>query len=293
MMDITADRKKVVVIGMGLIGGSIALSLKKAGIKVTGLDLDEKVLELVQKKGIEAYHLESHGMAEKTALPAIFTDAKAIFLSIPVSHISDVIKLIAKYVPQGTVITDTGSVKKMVVQEAEALLVDKAAFVGGHPMAGSENSGFEWAREDMFSGVPYIITPTANTNAEALWTTIKLVERIRAKPVLMSPEEHDKIIAALSHLPQVISTTLVNTVAEVYPNNRILNLSGGGWRDTTRIAGSNAVMWKDILISNKDEILPLISAFKEQLSILESAIRKCDEAVIKEKLNNSKIYNKR
>lgn len=285
--------KKVVIVGLGLIGGSIAMALRKNGMKVFGLDSDENVLELARQKGIETYLFDTQGMADKTAIPDIFADVDIVFVSLPVSRIVDAVKIIAGYIPQNTIITDTGSVKKAIVSEIEAILPDGSAFVGGHPMAGSENSGFEWAREDMFWGAPYVLTPTARTDAEALWTMIKLVKDLGGKPVIMSVEEHDRMAAAASHLPQIISTTLVNAVSEIYPKDRVMELAGGGWRDTTRIAGSNAFMWKDILIYNKDEILPLISTFKEQLLLLESAIGTSDGDAIIERFQNARVYKSR
>jgi len=284
--------KKALVVGLGLIGGSIAMGLKKMGMKVVGLDSEQEVLELARNKGIETHRFDTRGMADKTAIPDVFADAGLVFVSLPVSHIVPAVKMIAEYVPRDALITDTGSVKKAVVRETEAFLPEGAAFVGGHPMAGSENSGFEWAREDMFYGAPYILTPTPKTDAEALWAMVKLARDLGGKPVIMSPEEHDRIVAAVSHLPQIISTTLVNAVAEARQNH-VADLAGGGWRDTTRIAGSNAAMWKDILIYNKGEILPLISSFKEQLWLLESAIKNSDEAAIKERLQNAKEYKGR
>lgn len=285
--------KKAVIVGLGLIGGSIAMALRKNGMKVFGLDSDENVLELARQKGIETYPFDTQGMADKTAIPDIFADVDIVFVSLPVSRIVDAVKIIAGYIPQNTIITDTGSVKKAIVSEIEAILPDDSAFVGGHPMAGSENSGFEWAREDMFWGAPYVLTPTARTDVEALWTMIKLVKDLGGKPVIMSVDEHDRMAAAASHLPQIISTTLVNAVSEIYPKDRVMNLAGGGWRDTTRIAGSNAFMWKDILIYNKDEILPLISTFKEQLLLLESAIGTSDGDAIIERFQNARAYKSR
>jgi prephenate dehydrogenase len=280
------------VIGLGLIGGSIAKALKKMGIKVVGLDSDEQTLAMAKMEGIKTYCFNTQGMADETAIPDILSNTGIIFLCVPVSFISSTVRVIANHVPRGAIITDTGSVKKVIVRDVEAVLPDGVSFVGGHPMAGSERSGFGWAREDMFYGAPYILTPTPGTDAEILWTMVKLVRDLGAKPIIMSPEEHDRVAAAVSHLPQIISTTLVNAVAEVHPEGSVMDLAGGGWRDTTRIAGSNAVMWKDILISNKDEILPLISAFKEQLSVLESAIKSSDEAVIKGRFQNAKAYKK-
>jgi prephenate dehydrogenase len=285
--------RKAIVAGLGLIGGSIAMALKNNGFAVIGLDSDENALEMARQKGIEGYRFDMKGMADKTAIPHIFADADIVFVSLPVCCIVDAIRIIAGYLPQNAIITDTGSVKKIIVHEIENALPDSIFFVGGHPMAGSENSGFQWAREDLFVGAPYVITPTDRTHAEAVWTVIKLVTAMGAKPVIMSPEEHDRMAAAASHLPQLVSTTLVNAVSGSCPKDRIMELAGGGWRDTTRIAGSNAFMWKDILICNKDEILPLISAFKEQLLYLEAAIASSEGNTIIERFQNAKAYKSR
>ncbi|MDI3481183.1 MAG: prephenate dehydrogenase [Tepidanaerobacteraceae bacterium] len=285
--------KKVVIVGMGLIGGSLAMALKKNGMHVYGLDSDGNVLEMARHKGIESYRFDAQGMADKMAMPHIFADTDIVILSLPVSGICEAAKIIADFLPEGAIITDTGSVKKAIVREIEAVLPDGVSFVGGHPMAGSENSGFEWAREDLFDGAPYVLTATAQTDAEALWAMTKLVKAIGAKPVVMSPEEHDKTAAAASHLPQLISTALVNAVSKKCKKNRLMELAGGGWRDTTRIAGSNAFMWKDVLIYNRDEILPLISSFKEQLLLLEAAIESSDGDTIIERFQNARAYKNR
>lgn len=278
------------VIGLGLIGGSIAKALKKKGMKVIGIDSDEQAISMAKGEGIEAHYFNKQGMAGNTAIPDIFSDTGIIFLCVPVNTIFPIVRAMVNFIPKGAIITDTGSVKKSVVRDVESVLPDGVYFIGGHPMAGSERSGFRWAREDMFCEAPYILTPAPGTDAEVLWTMVKLVKELGANPIIMSPEEHDRVVAAVSHLPQIISTTLVNAVAQVHPEGDILGQAGGGWRDTTRIAGSNAAIWKDILISNKDEILPLISAFKEQLSILESAIKTSDEIAIKERFQNAKAY---
>jgi len=285
--------KKAAVIGLGLIGGSIAAALKKAGIGVIGVDFDDTTLALAKSDEVIDEGLNIGKVIDGTAGLGIFDDISVAFMCLPVSAIASTLEKIMEYIPSGTIITDTGSVKKAVIREVEPVLTEGVAFVGGHPMAGSENSGYKWSRADMFFGAPYILTPTSNTDAEALWTMIKLVKDIGAKPFVMTPEEHDRAVAAVSHLPQIVSTTLVNTVEIFHPEGKVIELAGGGWRDTTRIASSNANMWKDIFVSNKDEILPLLTVFKEQLSAIESAIYEADEEKIKTLFHTAQSYKNR
>jgi prephenate dehydrogenase len=284
------SNKKVVIIGLGLIGGSIARALKKAGFCVAGIDVDNDRLKRALFENVIDEMLNIKTVADDCETFSILNGAQTIFLSLPASDVLPVVNIISKYIPENTVVTDTCSIKKKMVKEMHRILPRRVDFVGGHPMAGSERSGYEYSREDLFYGAPYVVTPTHITDAEAIWSVVKLIMEIGARPVIMSPEQHDTIVAAVSHLPQIVSTTLVNTLKAVYPDGNVLYLAGGGWRDTTRIARSGSGMWKDILALNKDDVLPLISEFKRQLSAMENSIRRDDSSGIGLMFNCAKDY---
>ncbi|WP_422446080.1 prephenate dehydrogenase [Thermoanaerobacterium sp. DL9XJH110] len=283
--------KKVAVMGLGLIGGSLAKAFNKMGVKVTGFDVDDETLALAKNDGvIDGSSGNIRDIKDEEKLKQALKDVNLVFLCVPVFDIAPVLRRVMNCIPKGAILTDTGSVKKSVIDAVEPFLAPGVTFIGGHPMAGSERSGYRWSRPDLFMGASYVITPTSSTGAEELWTLVQLVRDLGARPVLMSPEDHDLAVAAVSHLPQVISTTLVNTVKRVHPGGDVINVAGGGWRDTTRIAASGTRMWSDILIANKDRILPLIAAFKEELSILETAIENSDERGIEQFFNAAREY---
>lgn len=257
--------KKVVIAGVGLIGGSLGLALTQRNLagEVVGVDPDGKNLALAVKLGAIR---RTEVLAE--ALPG----ADLFILAAPIGVTLGVLEMALPYLTQGTIITDVGSVKGRLVERARKMVPEGVHFVGGHPMAGLEVAGVAGAREDLFEGASYILTPNGHTDRSAVHRLKKLVEAIGACPVVLGAREHDRAVAVISHLPHLLAATLVNTVSVEQDPELLLKLAGGGFRDTTRIAASNAGMWRDILLTNREMVLEAIRQFRGELEQMEQSI---------------------
>ena len=262
--------KKVVVIGIGLIGSSLARVIKRDGLaeKVVAVDKNPEFLQQALDLGVadEVY-------AEiKDALE----DADLIVLATPVGVYGELTREIVKYAKPETIITDVGSVKKFAVAEIEKNVGDKNVIVvGGHPVAGTEKSGPEAGFAELFTGRWCILTPGEKSQPQAVEKVAEMWKSAGMKIDTMSVEHHDKVMAAVSHLPHLIAFSIVGTVADLegYEQQEIIKYSASGFRDFTRIAGSDPTMWRDILLTNKETILELIQRFVEDLIALQRNIR--------------------
>lgn len=248
---------RMAVMGVGLIGGSLALALKQAGAvgEVVGCGRGRPNLEKALELGVI-------DRFTRDPLEAV-RDADLVFLATPVKTLATVVKQCLPALKPGAIITDGGSVKAEVVRAIEPLLPQGVHFVPGHPIAGTEQSGAEAAFSTLYQGKRCILTPTENTNPQAL----KLVERmwqIAGSTVVSMPmEKHDRILAAISHLPHMVAYSLVNAVGSYdhYEEN-ILEYSAGGFRDFTRIASSDPTMWRDIAETNREALLEMMEQFE-------------------------------
>jgi prephenate dehydrogenase len=196
--------------------------------------------------------------------------------------------VILPFLAPGAVVTDVGSTKSEIVATAESLLPPGINFVGGHPMAGSEQNGVKGADPYLFENAFYLLTPTGKTKPEALEKIRRLAAGVGAKVVEMAPERHDLAVAAVSHLPHVLAASLVNTVARMPESESIMPIAAGGFRDTTRIAASSPQMWRDILMTNRDQVLKMIRNFRLEVDIIEKAIEKGDEESILSHLTDAR-----
>ncbi len=259
--------KKLTIIGVGLIGGSLAMALRKKGMvgEIVGVGRSISNLELAVKLDVIDKFT--------TDAAAGVLDADLVVIATPVASTPEVVKKIATYLKQGAIVTDVGSVKKAIVKDAEKLLPSGVHFVGGHPVAGTEESGVGAAFPALFENRRCILTPTAKTDKEALKKVKDIWEAAGSEVIVMDAEKHDSILAAVSHLPHVIAYSLVNTVDNVRDfEESILNYSAGGFRDFTRIASSSPEMWRDICLLNRKAILDMIDRFEEELSALKKSI---------------------
>jgi len=266
---------KLVVIGVGLIGGSFALALKKAkAVKhVTGVGRSRKNLAAALKMRIidEA----STDVAQAVA------DADLVLLAMPVGQMAEVMARIAPHLPQRAVVTDGGSTKQDVVAYARRFLgAHFPRFVPAHPIAGTENSGAAAAFADLYRGKNVIITPQPETTARALRLVRMAWQRCGARIVRLETQEHDAIFAAVSHLPHVLVFALVNSLARRADAKKLFGFSAGGLRDTVRIAGSSPEMWRDICAANRDELLAVLDDFEDELESVRSAIESGDGATL-------------
>jgi len=274
------DFKKITVIGIGLIGSSFALALKKQGFNgtITGVGRNEDNLINAKELGmIDAYSTD-HAEGVK--------DADLIMLASPVGQFEPIINEIKNSIKPGAIVTDVGSVKAEVIKKLEPLMPDNVSFVAGHPIAGKESSGIEEAAADLFQNANYIYTPTPATDRDALAKVIDLWSSIGAITVQMTPDEHDLIFAAVSHMPHVIAYSIVNSILEI--DNNMLAYSGGGLKDMTRIAMSPPELWRDICSFNKGNILMALKTFSSSISHMIDLFEKSDWSAIEREFRKAK-----
>jgi len=267
--------KKVAILGMGLIGGSLALALQQKGLveEVIGIDRKEENIKIAQAR--EAIHRGTTDFATGVK------EADLVILATPVGAITELVRQITPYLKPGCLLTDVGSTKLKVVQEVEAIIPSHLFFVGGHPMTGSDKSGMQAARADIFQGATYLFTPTEKTNLMALEAIKSLISSLGCKIMEMSPDQHDLAVASISHLPHILAVSLVSLVGKLSQENTNLPyLAAGGFRDTTRVASSHPIMWRDICLTNKEGILQIIEEFENVLQETKKIILQEDNEEI-------------
>jgi len=258
---------RLAIIGVGLIGGSFARALREAGVvkTVVGIGRSRANLETALSLGIidEISQNPVEGVR----------DAQMVFISIPVCTIPAMVQTIAASLAPGCIITDGGSVKADIVRECERLTPPGCYFVGGHPIAGTENTGSAASFATLYKGKRCILTPTERTDSKALDTVSRLWQAAGANVCSMEPGHHDRIFAEISHLPHVVAYALVHAVgtADVEGEN-VLSYTAGGFRDFTRIASSDPVMWRDIALMNRQALLASIDGFSSSLAELRRRI---------------------
>lgn len=275
----------VAIIGLGLIGGSLAKAIKQRGMadRIIGYGRSAERLARAQGLGlIDRYSVTlEQGLGE----------ADLIVIGTPVRIICQQLLEITPFLRHGAVVTDVGSVKSPIVKTAESAMPATAHFVGGHPIAGTENSGFESALDDLFENRICVLTPTGQTDREACSRLERFWNMIGSRVVHMDVKTHDIIFGAVSHLPHMVAFALVNAVVALqgaYPNSNILQYSAGGFKDFTRIAASDPVMWRDIAIMNKENILHALDYFEDALAALRKAVSTEDERTIEMLLQKSR-----
>lgn len=262
---------RVAIVGIGLIGSSLARVLKHNRLAETVVVYDKN--PEYGKKAVEI------GVADENAGSAAAAAAGAdlVVLSTPVGAYGEISREIMPVLKKGTIITDVGSVKKYAIAEIEKhILADSGiVYIPGHPVAGTEKSGPEAGFLELFEGRWCILTPGKFATSAALEKISEMWRAAKMKIDTMTPEHHDKVMAAVSHLPHLIAFSIVGTVADLegYEQQEIIKYSASGFRDFTRIAGSDPTMWRDILLNNKETILELIQRFVEDLIALERNIR--------------------
>ena len=276
---------RLAIIGVGLIGGSLARVLREKGEvnEVVGIGRGKANLERAVELGVidRYYHDPAEGVV----------GADLIFLATPVCTIADIVKEIAPALAPGSIVTDGGSVKGDIVRSCEPLIPGNSHFVGGHPIAGTENSGVEASFSTLYQGRRCIITPTEHTDRWALDKVVRMWELAGSDVVLMDVEKHDRVVAAISHLPHMVAYSLVNAVGEYDGcDENILKYSAGGFRDFTRIASSDPVMWRDIAVQNRASILEMMDLFAEYYARLRDMVAKGDGKAMESFFASSKEY---
>ena len=260
------------LIGCGLMGGSFALAMKKAGLvkRVVGYSKSPSTTERARQLGVIDVEAPS-------ALLAV-AGADIVLLAVPVAATEATLKAIKHLVTSQMLIMDVGSTKSDVVQAARAALRDQmGSFVPAHPIAGREVSGVEHSDAELYAGKQLILTPTERTltaqlqRAEDLWTALG------CRVTKMSPETHDAAFAAVSHLPHLLAFAMINSLTHQEHSDELLSLAGPGFRDFTRIAASDPKMWRDVLRANREEVLAQSRQFRQSLDQLEQAMQGSDD----------------
>lgn len=261
--------KKVAVIGLGLIGGSLTAAFRRRRVAdyIIGVD-DEAVIEKARAEG-----LIDAGFTQNKIEYAV-SDADLIILATPINRILKLLTLLPGFVKPGALVTDVGSTKEIIVKTAKDSFSRDSFFLGGHPMAGSEKSGLAHADPFLFENVTYVLTQSAEIPNNLVKKYVRLIEAIGARVLFLDAKTHDEIAAAVSHLPQILAVTLMNYTAKLNTANPdYLKLAAGGFRDMTRVAASPFEIWRDILKTNSrniqqatEQLIVELNRIKEQLS---------------------------
>ncbi len=256
--------KQVSVIGVGFLGSSFAVAIRKRGLcnTIYGFSRDPKNLEKAKLRGIiDNYSLDIREICEGSDL---------IVLATPVGVFLQIINEIKGVAKNNCIITDVGSIKGRLVYEIESVMPEKVFYIGSHPIAGGEKSGADNAKADLFNKALCIITPTENSNPEALSILTNLWKSLGSKVELMNPYKHDEVYALVSHLPHLTAYALVNLVSDI--NEDFIRFAGQGFKDTTRIAMSPPEIWRDISALNKENLIKFIGILKDNLSKMEGLL---------------------
>ena len=262
--------QKIGIIGVGVIGGSLGLAIKRKvpNVHILGVSSQKTIDEALVMGAIDTGF-------ERSKIEECLVQADLVFLCSPISHIISILPIVAKTIKPGTLVTDVGSTKRRIVETADQYFPSDRFFIGGHPMAGNEGTGVKWADSLLFENAVYVITPSRQVPQKPIMEFGQIIEKIGAKIIFLSPAMHDKIASVVSHLPQMIAVTLMNFVSQDSQNVDILHkLAAGGFRDMTRIASSPYDIWADIIHTNKDEIMARIDEFIDLLQITKNNLGK-------------------
>jgi prephenate dehydrogenase len=268
---------KIVIFGVGLIGGSVALALKKAGAtpKIVGVGRNIENLKTAIDLGVI-------DEAESNIAKAV-ADADLVLISTPVAQTPKILEAIIPHLNENTVVTDAGSTKseiyayvKNASKQATNPQLFLSKFVGGHPIAGAEKSGVTAAKADLFIGKNVVLTPTENTSSEAIKLVREFWQSTGANVIEMTAQEHDQIFAAVSHLPHLLAFALVSDLANRPNAKQLFDFAASGFRDFTRIAGSSPEMWRDISLANKTALLSELEAYQAEISALQHLLKNED-----------------
>jgi len=279
-MSITVN--KICIIGTGLIGGSLALGLKKAKFceHITGCGRSEDTL----KKAMELDVIDSYEMDMAKAV----SGADIVVVSVPLGAIRSVFEKIRPGLGETTVVTDAGSAKQCVIREANEIFPSKHYFIAGHPIAGTEKSGVTAAFDNLFENRKVILTPDENTDKTALALIEIMWQSVGAEVEFMSAEHHDLVLAGTSHLPHLLAFGLVDCLNNLDDVDEVFKYAAGGFHDFTRIASSDPDMWRDICLGNRDEVMSMMRRFKQEMENIYRALEDNDGDKLKTIFSRSK-----
>lgn len=273
------------IIGVGLIGGSLGMILRRKGLASRVIGVGRRIENL--KTAVQLGAIDRYVVDPKDGVK----DADLVVLATPVDTYDRHLKEWASCLKPGTIVTDVGSIKGGLVEQSEQAMPADVYFVGGHPIAGKEKTGVAAGSEQLFAGARCILTPTKRTNQQALEQVRIMWQETGSIVLTMDPHLHDKILGAVSHLPHVAAFALMNALIDIRAQVPALDLaghSGGGLRDTTRIAASSPEIWRDIFLWNRDNLVAFIEAYERSLGELKRLIRTGDAAGIEKALERAK-----
>jgi cyclohexadieny/prephenate dehydrogenase len=280
--------KRIALIGFGLIGGSIARAAREQGLagEIVATAHSAKSRARVAELGIADRVVETNAQAAE--------GADLVILCIPVGACGPVAQEIAGYLKPGAIVSDVGSVKGAVVRDMAPHLPAGVHFVPAHPVAGTEHSGPDSGFAELFINRWCILTPPEGTDADAVERLRAFWAALGAKVEIMTPDHHDLVLAITSHLPHLIAYTIVGTADELgqVTSSEVMKFSAGGFRDFTRIAASDPIMWRDVFLANKDAVLEMLGTFNEDLSKLTRAIRRGDGEALFEHFNRTRAIRR-
>ncbi|MET0065578.1 MAG: prephenate dehydrogenase/arogenate dehydrogenase family protein [Candidatus Thiodiazotropha sp.] len=275
--------EKLAVIGVGLIGGSVAMALREEGLvrEVVGCGRGAANLIKAQELGVIDHY--THDSAEAVR------GADMVLLAVPLGAMRATLESICEHLEKHAVVTDAGSVKGSVIRDVRAVFGQVPEFfVPGHPIAGTERSGVEAAFATLYRNRRVILTPTVETRPEALQRVESLWKACGAEVTYMSVEHHDEVLAATSHLPHMLAFSLVETLSRMKENDEIFRFAAGGFRDFTRIASSNPVMWRDICLANQQALGGMLTRFADDLHELARILEQGDSEGLLKLFNSAK-----
>ncbi len=275
--------KRLSVIGVGLIGGSLARALKAADACGEIVGWGRNAVELEKAKAL--------GVVDRieTDLAAAVKDAEIIVIGVPVGAMQSVLAALKPHLAAQTIVTDVGSTKGSVVEAARKVFgIVPPRFIPGHPIAGTEQSGVEASLADLFQQRRVILTPDEDSDPDAINAVREMWQQAGAEVSEMSVAHHDEVLAATSHLPHMLAFTLVDTLARLEDHDDIFRYAAGGFRDFTRIASSNPQMWHDVCLNNREALLKMLRRFDEELQTLARAIESGDSKALLDTFTRAK-----
>jgi prephenate dehydrogenase len=265
--------KKIAVLGLGLIGGSLGLALNQAGVAkhIFGYDSNSDATRHAWEIGAIT---EICDAAEKAV-----QQADLVIVATPILAIPELLKRLAPELKRGVLVTDTASTKVQILKWAKTLLPAQVMFVGGHPMAGRERSGIRAAEAGLFEGCTYCLTPAGQETSEGVAQLSEIVVQLGAHPLVLDAERHDRLVAGISHLPFVLSSALVQCLSRKEDWRELITLAAGGFRDMSRLAAGSPTMYRDICATNKEEILNWLDALVLELDNIRSLLNRDDRVL--------------
>lgn len=248
------------IVGTGLIGASLGLAVRGRGAarRVVGVDVDPRAREAARRMGA----VDDVGDGVE-----VLRDAEVVLVAVPPDAVAEVCLQVAAVAPDGAVLCDVASVKAAIVRELDRSLPSRVRYIGGHPMAGSEARGPQQADASLLAGRPFVLTPTERTDPAAVAVMTELAERVGMQPVLLSPEDHDALVAQVSHLPYLVAVALVAAASD-----RAAGIAGPAFEAFRRVASSPADLWVQICRANRQAIVDALGQFRRELDRLEAAV---------------------